>query len=58
MLVSNGFLVGYKFSDTPPTSLVDSIVNLNVKTMEGWKVRARPLARNTSGVEGRAGALG
>jgi hypothetical protein len=44
--------------DAPPSSLMDSIVNPKVKTMEGEGVGARSLACNTLGVEGRARALG
>ncbi len=46
------------YSDTPPSSLMDSNVSPKVKTMEGEGVEARSLARSTSGVEGRAKALG
>jgi K+-transporting ATPase A subunit len=42
--------------DAPPNSLMDSIANLKVKTMEGEGVRVRSLAHNTSGVEGLARA--
>jgi hypothetical protein len=38
--------------------LMDSIVSPKVKTTEGEIVRARSLARNTSGVEGHVGAPG
>ncbi len=38
--------------DTPPSSLMDSIVNPKMKTMEGEGVGARSLARSTSRVEG------
>jgi hypothetical protein len=44
--------------DAPPSSLMDSTVNPKVKTMEGERVGARSLARNTLGVEGRARATG
>jgi len=37
---------------------MDSIMSSKVKTMEGEGVGARSLARNTLGVEGRAGASG
>ncbi len=56
--------VGCQFSsernmhDAPPSSLMDSIVSLKVKTVEGIRVGARSLVRNISGVEGRAGVLG
>jgi len=43
--------------DTPPSSLMDSTMSLKVKTTEGEGVRAHSLARNTSGVKGRVGAL-
>jgi hypothetical protein len=43
-------------SDTPPNSLMDSIVSPKVKKMEGEGVGARSLAHSTLGVEGRAGA--
>jgi hypothetical protein len=36
---------------------MDSIVSPKMKTMKGKEVRAHSLARNTSGVEGRAGVL-
>jgi hypothetical protein len=38
--------------DTPPSSLMDSIASLKVKTMEGEGVGARSLACNTSGGKG------
>jgi len=38
--------------------LMDSTTSPKVKTMEGKGVGARSLARNTSGVEGCAGASG
>jgi hypothetical protein len=38
--------------------LLDSTANVNVKTSEGKRVGARPLACNILGVEGHAGALG
>ncbi len=44
--------------DASPSSLMDSIVSPKVKTTEGEIVRARSLARNTSGVEGHVGAPG
>ncbi len=44
--------------DPPPSSLMDSIMNPKMKTMEGKKVGARSLAHNTSGVKRRARALG
>jgi hypothetical protein len=37
---------------------MDSTVSPKMKTMEGEGVGARSLVRNTSGVEGRAGAPG
>jgi hypothetical protein len=40
--------------DTPPNSLVDSTMNLNVKTTKGQSVVACSLTHNISGVEGRA----
>jgi hypothetical protein len=44
-------------SYAPPSSLVDSIVSPKVITTKGEGIRAHSLARNTLGVEGRAGAL-
>ncbi len=44
--------------DAPPSSLMDSIMSPKVKTTKGKGVGVRSLARNTSGVEGRAKALG
>jgi hypothetical protein len=41
----------------PPSSLIDSIASLKVKTMEGEGVGVRFLARSTLGVEGRVGTL-
>jgi len=38
--------------EAPPSSLVESISNLKLKTIEGEGIRARSLVRNTSGVEG------
>jgi hypothetical protein len=46
------------FDDAPPSSLMDSTKNPKVKTMEGKRVGVRSLICNTSGVEGRARALG
>jgi len=37
---------------------MDSTISPKVKTTEGEGVGAHSLARNTSGVEGRVGALG
>jgi hypothetical protein len=44
------------YRDAPPNSWIDSTANPKVKTMEGQRIGARSLARNTSGVEGRARA--
>jgi hypothetical protein len=44
--------------DTPPSSLMDSIVSPKMKTMEEEGVEACSLVRNISGVEGCARALG
>jgi hypothetical protein len=44
--------------DTPPSSLMDSIVAPKVKTLEGEGVGARSLVHNTLGVQGCVGALG
>jgi len=43
--------------NTPPSSLMDSIVNPKVKTAKGG-VGVRSLARSTSGVEGHVRAPG
>jgi len=43
--------------DTPPSSLMDSIMNPRVKTMEGEGVGERSLIRNIFEVKGRAGTL-
>jgi hypothetical protein len=43
---------------THPKLLDGLIASPKVKTMEGEGVGARSLTRSTSGVEGRAGALG
>jgi len=43
-------------NDAPPSSLMDSITNPKVKTMEREKVWVHSLVRNISEVEGRAGA--
>jgi len=45
-------------ADTPPNSLMDSIVSPKMKTMEGERVGAYSLVRSTLGVEGHAGVLG
>jgi len=45
-------------SGKPPSFLMDSTMNLKVKTTEGEGVGACAPARRTSGVEGRVGALG
>jgi hypothetical protein len=42
--------------DAPPSSLMDSTTSPKVKTLEGIGIGVRSLARNTSGVEGHAGA--
>jgi len=42
--------------DTPPSSLVDSAASPKEKITEGKRIRACSLVRNTSGVEGCAGA--
>jgi hypothetical protein len=44
--------------DAPESSLMDSIANPKVKTMEGDRVRAHFLDCSTSGVEGRVGIMG
>ncbi len=44
--------------DAPPSSLMDSIANPNVKTTKREKVGAHSLNHNISKVEGRVGALG
>jgi hypothetical protein len=44
--------------DTPPSSLMDSIVSPKVKTTKKEKVRAHSLACNTSRLERRAKVLG
>jgi hypothetical protein len=44
--------------DTPLDTLIDSIVNPKVKTVEGYKVRACSLACYTLGVEGCVGTSG
>jgi hypothetical protein len=43
-----------RLSNTPLNSLMDSIPNLKMKTMEGKGVGARSLAHSTSRVKGRA----
>ncbi len=43
--------------DAPPSSLMDSIVNPNVKIMKGERVGARSLACSISGVKGHVKAL-
>ncbi len=43
--------------DPPSSSLMDSTLNPKMKTTKGEGVGVRSLAQNTSGVEGRAGAL-
>ncbi len=45
-------------NDASPSSLMDSIASLKVITTEGEGVGACSLTRSTSGVEGRAKALG
>jgi hypothetical protein len=42
--------------DAPPNSLMDSIMNPMVNTLEEEGVEVYSLFRNTLGVEGRAGA--
>ncbi len=44
--------------DAPPSSLMDSTVNPNMKITEGEGVGVCSLACNTSRVKGRAGASG
>jgi hypothetical protein len=48
---------GRCFNDAPPSSLMDSTVNPQMKIVEG-RVGARSLARNTSRVKGHVGASG
>jgi hypothetical protein len=48
----------YTYHDAPPSSLMDTITSPKVKTTEGERIGAHSLARSTSGVKGRAGALG
>ncbi len=43
--------------NAPPNSWIDSTASPKVKTMKGQGVEACSLARNTSKVNGRAGAL-
>jgi hypothetical protein len=43
--------------DTPPSSLIDSIVNPKRKASKGEVVAVRSMAHITSGVEGRARVL-
>jgi len=43
--------------DTPPSSLMDSIANPKVTSIEGEGVGARSLVRNILGVERRVRAL-
>jgi hypothetical protein len=43
--------------NAPPSSMMDSITNLKVKTTEGEGVGARFVAHSTSRVEGHVGAL-
>jgi hypothetical protein len=47
-----------KSTDAPPNSLMDLTSSPKVKIAEGEGIRAHSLAHNTSGVEGRARALG
>ncbi len=51
-------MIGFDEVDAFPSSLMDSTVSLKKKTTEGKGVGVRSLVRNTSGVEGRARALG
>jgi len=51
-------LMASTYSDTTPSSLLDSTMSPKVKTMEGERVGVHSLVNNTSGVEGCAGALG
>jgi hypothetical protein len=44
-------------SDAPPSSLMDSTMNLKVTTTEGKGVGVHSLARSISWVEGQAGTL-
>jgi hypothetical protein len=51
------FFVAFNISnDAPLSSLMDSTMSPKVKTTEGKIVGVRSLARNTSRVEGHAGA--
>ncbi len=57
------FVVIEKFTiiealDAPPSSWMDSIVSLKMKTLEGEGIRACSLAHNILGVEGCAGVPG
>jgi hypothetical protein len=51
------FLIIEAFCDTPPNSSMDSTTSPKVKIAEKKGVVVRSLARSTSGVKGRAGAL-
>jgi len=50
-------LLGSPPFNAPPNFLMDLTTSLKVKTMEGEVVRTHSLTHNTSGIEGRAGAL-
>jgi hypothetical protein len=53
-----GYIICNLRCDAPPSTLMDSIVNPEVKPAKGKGVEACSLVRNTSGVEGCARVLG
>jgi hypothetical protein len=57
-IIKNQNFILSSLDDAPPSSLMDSTTSPKVKIAEGKGVGARSLARNTSGVEGRARAPG
>jgi hypothetical protein len=50
--------ISMTYSDTLPSSLIDSNVSMKWKQWKSKELGARSLAHNILGVEGRVGALG
>jgi hypothetical protein len=52
------YIIKFNIFDAPLDSLMDSTMNPKMKIVEGKRIGARSLARNTLGVEGHVGVLG
>jgi hypothetical protein len=54
-MVRNNYNEPNKVTNAPPSSLMDSTLNVKTKTTKGKRIGARSLSCSTSKVEGRAG---